>query len=66
MHHGVAWIGLIVLLALHLDFWRPQRVELWFGWIPEELLYRLCWMLLAALYRVFFCARIWRIDESDA
>ncbi len=60
-----AWLGALVLLFLHLDFWRVQRPKLWFGWMPEELLYRLLWMLLAWLYLLFFCARIWRDDNTE-
>ena len=54
-----AWAGGLLLLLLHLDFWRPQRPILHFGWLPEELLYRLSWLLLAWLYLMFFCSRIW-------
>ena len=46
----LAWLGFAALLALHLDFWRPQRARLWFGWMPEEILWRLGWMALAWLY----------------
>jgi hypothetical protein len=56
----IAWAWGIVLLVLHVDFWRPQRAALHFGWLPEELLYRLGWMLLAWLYLLFFCGRVWR------
>lgn len=59
----IAWAGLLLLLALHLDFWRPQVARTYFGWMPEELLYRLGWMLLAWLYLLFFCARVWREEE---
>ena len=37
----IGWVGFAVLLALHLDFWRPQRATLYFGWCPEELAWRL-------------------------
>ena len=33
------------------------------GWVPEELLYRLAWMLLASLYLLFFCSVVWAADE---
>jgi len=58
----IAWGGFLALLGLHLDFWRPQRVVLWFGWMPEELAYRLAWMALAWIYLVHVCAVVWR-DE---
>ncbi len=60
----LAWFGALLLLALHLDFWRPQRARIVLGWVPEELLWRLVWMGLAWLYLLFFCARIWRREES--
>lgn len=60
-----AWVGVAALMLLHLDFWRSQRAALWFGWMPEELLYRLLWMFLAWLYLLFFCARIWRKEETE-
>jgi len=58
----LAWAGLIVLLVLHLDSWRPKRDLIWFGWMPEELAWRLVWMGLAFLYLIFFCNRIWKED----
>ncbi|MEM7051571.1 MAG: hypothetical protein AAF604_18025 [Acidobacteriota bacterium] len=61
-NHLVAWSGLAVLLVLHLDFWRPQRPQLWLGWIPEELAWRLGWLALASLYLWFFTRFVWR-DE---
>ncbi len=61
----IAWSGGVLLLILHLDFWRPQRVALYGGWLPEELLYRLVWMLLAWLYLMYFCARIWRSKADE-
>jgi hypothetical protein len=62
--NALAWVGALALVALHLDFWRPQRVVLYFGWLPEELAYRLAWMGLAALYLVFVCRFVWREDAS--
>jgi hypothetical protein len=62
-HRIIAWGGFLGLLALHLDFWRAQRVTIWFGWLPEELLYRLAWMLLAWGYLLYVCRYHWRTDE---
>ena len=62
----IAWIGFGVLLVLHLDFWRTQRAEIYFGWMPEELLYRLCWIALAWLYLLFVCAFVWGREEQEA
>lgn len=60
----IAWIGFGVLLVLHLDFWRTQRTEVHLGWVPEELLYRLCWILLAWLYLLFVCSFVWKREED--
>ena len=58
-----AWAGFLALLALHLGPWRPAGGRAWLGWIPGELAWRLAWMLLAWLYLVFFCARVWDVRE---
>ena len=58
--HSVIGVGgFALLLFLHLDFWRPRSSELYFGWLPEELGYRVLWMLLAWAYLVFFCRWLW-------
>lgn len=62
-HRLIAWLGLLALAVLHLDVWRPQRPELLFGWLPEELAYRLLWMFLAWLYLLYFTSRVW--SEED-
>ncbi|MCB1036941.1 MAG: hypothetical protein KDD47_24150 [Acidobacteria bacterium] len=59
----IAWIGLVVLIVLHLDFWRPQRAVLYFGWLPEDMAYRLGWMLLAWAYLIFFTRSVWREED---
>ena len=65
-HKVVAGIGLLVLLVLHLDFWRGERHAVLLGWLPEELAYRLVWILLAFLFLLYFCARVWVIpDEAE-
>ena len=61
----IVWGGLAVLLVLHLDFWRPQRAVLWFGWVPEDLLYRFAWMALAWAYLMYVCARAWIGGEEE-
>ncbi len=58
----IAWVGLLVLLVLHVDFWRSARPDLYFGWLPEELAYRMVWMVFAWLYLMFFTSRIWRTE----
>ena len=59
----LAWVFGLLLVILHTDFWRAGSVELRFGWLPDELLYRLVWMLLAWGYLLFFCARVWDDQE---
>ena len=44
-----SWAGFLLLVVLHVDWWRPQRAEPWFGWMPEELAWRLGWMALATV-----------------
>jgi hypothetical protein len=65
VHRWIAALGGALLLALHLDFWRPQHSVLHFGWLPEELGYRIAWMLLAWLYLLHFTAYVWRDDEGQ-
>ena len=60
----IAWISAVVLLVLHLDFWRVQRPVLYWGWLPEELLYRMTWLGLAWVFLLFFCRYIWREDDA--
>ena len=58
----LAGLGLVVLLLLHLDPWRPE------GWpgavagVPGELVYRLAWMGLAFGYLAWVLAA--RGEES--
>jgi len=53
----IGWVGFVVLMALHLDSWRPQRVVLYLGWIPEEILYRLGWIGCVWIYLLFLTSR---------
>ncbi|HIA04043.1 MAG TPA: hypothetical protein EYN66_19460, partial [Myxococcales bacterium] len=59
-HHALAWFAGLLLLFLHLDFWREADNSFYGGWISGELGYRLIWMLLAWLYLLYFCSWIWR------
>jgi hypothetical protein len=59
----VAWLGGVLLILLHLDFWRPQRPRLYFGFLPEEMAYRIVWMLLAFLYLLWFTRYVWREER---
>ena len=62
MHRALGWGGFLLLIGLHLDFWREQRPVLYFGWIPEDMAYRLAWMVLAWLYLMYFTRYVWRED----
>ena len=62
MHRIAAWGGFLLLIALHLDFWREQRPVLYLGWIPEDMAYRLVWMVLAWIYLLYFTRYVWRED----
>ena len=55
----------MLLIAAHLDFWRPQREVVWFGWLPEELLWRLAWMVLAAAFVIHFTYFVWAGEDSE-
>ena len=56
----ISTIGFVGLVLLHLDSWRPQRSRLLFDWLPEELAYRLALILLAWLFMLFVCSKLWR------
>jgi hypothetical protein len=59
VHIAIAWIGGILLLLGQFDFWREQQPVLHFGWLPEELLWRLGWMAAALAYLCHFCRCVW-------
>ena len=65
-HLVLASASAAILLVAHLDFWRPQRALLLLGWIPEELAWRLGWMLLAGIWIHYACATIWRAEDGPA
>jgi hypothetical protein len=58
-----AWVGGLILLALHLDFWRERSTALLGGAVPFELAWRVGWMLAAFIYLVWFCRAIWIEEE---
>ena len=60
----IAVFGFLLLVALHLDFWRPQRLVFHLGWLPEELAYRIVYLLLAWLYMLWICGLVWR-EEGE-
>jgi len=55
----IAWLGALVLLALHLHFWIDPGPDLWWNWLPIDLAYRIAWLVLAWLYLLFFCRFVW-------
>lgn len=65
MRQLIAWGGLLALVVLHLDFWRGPRPGTVFGWLPEDMAYRLAWMAAAAIYLLYFTYRVWDGDEAE-
>ena len=61
----LAAIGFVLLVVLHLDFWRPEGPLLLFGWLPSELAYRAVYVVLAWIYIVWICAAVWRTEDAD-
>ena len=61
---ALAWILGLALVALHLDFWRPKRDVLWFGFLPEELTWRLGWLVLAIAYLIWLTVAVWKPRED--
>ncbi len=59
----IAWAGALALLGLHLDFWRDRGTALLMGWMPQELAWRMGWMLLSTLYLIWFCRAVW-VEED--
>ncbi|MEM6568751.1 MAG: hypothetical protein AAF957_10095 [Planctomycetota bacterium] len=60
----LAWTGGIALTVLHLAPWFEPRPRLVLGVLPEELAYRLGWMVLAFAYLVWFTASVWREEDG--
>ena len=63
--HRIAAVGFLVLVVLHFDFWRPQSARLLFGWLPQELAYRIAYIGLAWIYVVWICRWVWREEDAD-
>ena len=61
----IAAAGFLVLVLLHFDFWRPQSPRLLLGWLPEELAYRIAFIVLAWIYILWICQWIWREEDAD-
>ena len=61
----IAAAGFLVLVVLHFDFWRPQTPRLLFDWLPEELAYRIAYILVAWIYILWICERVWREEDAD-
>ena len=56
----LAWLGFGALMVLHHDFWRAQEATLYFGWLPEDLVYRLAWIGAAWIYLLCFERYVWK------
>ena len=63
--YRIAAVGFLVLVVLHFDFWRPQSARLLFGWLPQELAYRIAYIGLAWIYVVWICRWVWREEDAD-
>lgn len=59
----VAMLGFVVLLVLHFDAWRTPSAAPWWGWLPDELGWRLLWMLGALGYLWWFTSRFWKLKS---
>ena len=60
---AMAWVGALVLLALHLHFWIDPGPELLLNWLPIDLAYRIGWLMLAWIYLMFFCRYVWEKED---
>ena len=56
----LAWVFGAALVALHLDFWRESEPRLIAGLLPEELAWRLAWMVGAFVYLLWLTTALWR------
>jgi hypothetical protein len=64
-HRRIAWAGFVLLLVLHMDFWRPRSDVRLLGWLPEEVLWRLGWMGLAACYLAYLAWKVWPVGGEE-
>ncbi|MHC4948555.1 MAG: hypothetical protein ACYTG1_09865 [Planctomycetota bacterium] len=60
----IAWIAGLVLVALHLDYYRAGDGPLRWGWVPDELAWRVGSIGLAWAYILFVCRYVWREDDA--
>ena len=60
----LAWSVPVALVAVHCAPWRPAGT-LGATWLPAELAFRLAWTAVATLYLLWFCARVWRLEDGD-
>ncbi|ANM29781.1 hypothetical protein ABI59_09615 [Acidobacteria bacterium Mor1] len=59
----IAGLAFVVLIFFHMDFWRTQRTDLWFGWLPHEMGYRIVWMGFAWIYLMVLCRMFWNEER---
>lgn len=60
-----AALAVVVLSILHVDFWRPSTGALWLGCVPEDLAYRIAWMIAAWGVMLFITAFVWRAEAEE-
>lgn len=61
----VGALGLVLLVGGYLDFWREPRARLYFGWLPEELAWRLGYVLACVLYLAFVTRVLWVEEDGE-
>jgi hypothetical protein len=59
------WIGVAVLLILHVAARRCPGTDLRFGWLPDELAFRIGWMLVSACLVVLITRVVWTIEDEE-
>lgn len=60
-HITLSVAAFVVLFVLHHDGWRDDSDSaLLFGWLPQELAYRLAWMGGAFLFLVHLTSCVWK------
>jgi hypothetical protein len=64
LESGLRWCALALLLFLHHDSWRERTDALRFGFLPDELVWRLCWIVAAVAW--LFWLTTPRADDAAA
>ena len=65
-HRRVFWVLVVVLAALHVDFFNhgvsPPPL---FGWLPVDLAYHMIWVIAAAALVLYFTRYVWRDSDGS-